>query len=130
MSENWREAKMPKWARDAIEAELDQWRLTAALAWPTEAKPEPLPFMWGDYDRIIGDPLEGTYYAVPNSESLVQFDLAKSNHWKGWVFKPRGYDWSIMVVRGPLFARESDAKLYRRWLICEECARKLLRALN
>jgi hypothetical protein len=43
---DWRDAKLPQWARDAVQTEIDQWRLTAALSWPTEAKPEPLPFRW------------------------------------------------------------------------------------
>lgn len=40
---NWREAKIPQWAKDAIKAEMKTDALRAALSWPTEAKPEPLP---------------------------------------------------------------------------------------
>ena len=53
---NWRDAKIPQWVKDAVNAESKALRLTAALAWPQEARPTPLPFRWGDYDTLKGTP--------------------------------------------------------------------------
>ena len=138
----WRDAKMPQWARDAVQAEIDQWRLTAALAWPTEAKPEPLPFRWGDYDRLTGDPVPGQYW-TSNLRATASFWLARQDslsedekryiggqNWRTWVFKTSDNGrWHTSVQHGPLFANEHDAKLYRRWLMCEDFARQLMRLM-
>jgi hypothetical protein len=131
---NWRDAKLPQWVKDSIEAETRALRLTAALAWPKEAKPEPLPFQWGGYDRLIGDPVPGKYWrpgnaAHPGCEVQIRKRGADDPEWKPWMFK--GGDigaWSSNVIRGPLFATEREAKIYRLWLICEECAEKLMNA--
>lgn len=139
---DWRDAKMPQWARDAVQAEIDQWRLTAALAWPTQAKPEPLPFQWGEYDRLTGDPRPGTFWAVSESR-IDKFDLARAadlsaedktylggQTWKTWAFRTsEGGRWHTSVQRGPLFDNVADAKLYRRWLLCEKFARELMKAM-
>ena len=139
---DWRDAKLPQWVKDAAQAEIDQWRLTSALAWPTEAKPEPLPFHWGDYDRLTGVPVPGQYW-VATSRGVDTFMLATASElqpedrlylggemWKKWVFKTsEGGRWHTSVQRGPLFASERDARLYRRWLMCEDFARQLMRAM-
>jgi hypothetical protein len=139
---DWRDAKLPQWARDAVQAEIDQWCLTAALAWPTEAKPEPLPFGWGEYDRLTGEPVPGQYWTGHRSRvemfwlarraDLTEDEIAHldGQKWKTWVFKTReGGRWHTSVQRGPLFANAHDAKLYRRWLMCEDFARQLMRAM-
>lgn len=140
---DWRDAKLPQWVRDSAQKEIDQWRLTAALSWPTQAKPEPLPFRWGDYDRLIGAPYSGTFWAVARNR-IDRFDLRKiqdlqgadrnyiggGETWKAWAFrKSEGGRWHTSVVRGPLFDSEADARLYRRWLLCEDFARQLLAAM-
>lgn len=139
---DWREAKLPQWARDAMQTEIDQWRMTAALAWPTQAKPEPLPFRWGEYDRLTGVPRSGTFWSV-GLHSVDHFDLCRTQDlqdadrdyiggetWKPWVFRTStGGRWHTSVVRGPLFDNEADAKLYRRWLMCEDFARQLMKVL-
>jgi hypothetical protein len=140
---DWREAKMPLWARDAVQTEIDQWRLTAALAWPTEAKPEPLPFRWDEYDRSTGDPVPGQYWAASLNRIAMfwlarQSDLTKDEktylggqNWKTWAFKTsKGGRWHTSVQRGLLFASEREAKLYRRWLMCEDFARQLMGAME
>lgn len=132
---DWRDAKIAQWAKDGIQSEIDQWRLTAALAWPTEAKPAPLPFRWGDYDRVAGDPVPGRYW-MSNRHAVVMFDLALSadvsveKTWKKFAFRldEPSAKWTNQVVRGPLFDSEHDARLYRRWLMCEDFAHLLMRA--
>ena len=59
---NWRDAKMPQWVRDAIDDERSQQALFAALAWPRESRPTPLPFQWGGYDMLKGAPSEGLFW--------------------------------------------------------------------
>jgi hypothetical protein len=139
---DWRDAKMPNWAGIAVQAEIDQWRLTAALAWPMQAKPEPLPFWWGNYDVLVGEPRKGTFWSAGRCW-IEKFYLARvadlsaedknkfgGVSWKTWAF--RSHDsarWTTNVVVGPLFDNEADAKLYRRWLMCEDFAQQLMRAM-
>jgi hypothetical protein len=138
---NWRDAKLPTWARDSVQAEIDQWRLTAALAWPTQAKPQPLPFRWGEYDKLTGEPYPGTFWAS-HTHRIDRFDLCSLGDlsdedrgginvkWKRWAFRTsEGWPWHTNVQRGPLFDNEADAKLYRRWLLCEKFARELMMAM-
>ena len=139
---DWRDAKLPAWARDAVQAEIDQWRLTAALAWPTQAKPAPLPFGWGDYDRLSGTPYPGTFW-VAHEHRIEHFDVARVSDlsaddkmyldgqtWKAWAFRTsEGGRWHTTAQRGPLFDNFADAKLYRRWLLCEKYARELMQAM-
>ena len=139
---DWRDAKMPNWAGIAVQAEIDQWRLTAALAWPMQAKPEPLPFWWGNYDVLEGTPYPGTFWAAGRCR-IEKFYLARVADlsvedknkfgvvsWKTWAF--RSHDsarWTTNACHGPLFDNEADAKLYRRWLMCEDFAQQLMRAM-
>jgi hypothetical protein len=138
---DWRDAKMPNWAVIAVQAEIDQWRLTAALAWPTQAKPKPLPFQWWDYDVLGGTPYPGTFWR-PEVYGIERFDLCRTEDLpekerkyhnppqKEWSFRMENQKlWSGYVLRGPLFDNEADAKLYRRWLMCEDFARQLMRAM-
>ena len=132
---DWREAKIPQWVKDGIDADLAQYRLTVALSWPTEAKPEPLPFEWGGYDHLQGVPVPGRYWAASQHEFSRGFDLQSIKNldvdfgvhkWKGWAFRRIGEsDWQTSPYRGPLFATERDANLYALWLACEEYAKKL-----
>jgi hypothetical protein len=138
---DWRDAKMPNWAVIAVQAEIDQWRLTAALAWPTQAKPKPLPFWWGEYDRLVGEARSGRFWRS-EAYGIERFDLCRTEDLpekerkyvdpphKQWAFR-RGNEmrWSGYVVRGLLFDNEADAKLYRRWLMCENFAQQLMRAM-
>ena len=65
MERNWRDAKIPQWVKDSIATEMAQWELTAALSWPTEPKPQPLPFHWGGYDRLHGEALSERFGKLP-----------------------------------------------------------------
>ncbi len=134
MDRHWKEAKIPAWASTAISAEIDAWKLTAALSWPREAKPEPLPFRWGDYDRLFGTPVAGEYWAVIGSR-MVHFYLRPANEllhktWKTWAFSDDGEKWTDYVVRGPLFATERDARLFLHWKACEDSAKLLMEFLQ
>lgn len=132
---NWRDAKIPQWAKDSVQHEIDAYRLTAALSWPREAKPEPLPFQWGEYDRFTGDPVPGTYWTgriSPNGGEVVRVRIKLNNGehhpaWKLWAFSTDGGRWTSDVTRGPLFKSEAEAMLYVRWTACENFARILLR---
>lgn len=128
---DWRELNAPKWAKDAVEQELHQWKLSAALSWPTEAKPEPMPFRWGGYDRCIGDPVAGEYWTT-SSRGVTPVEIRERNDgdktWNPWLFRAgRNVEWSARVVRGPLYATEHDARLALLWNECEEAAKRLMK---
>lgn len=129
MEKHWSDAKLPKWVVESIEKEMKAQRLTSALSWPTEAKPEPLPFRWGDYEMCYGDPVPGTYYGVEGRFSVRKVSIRTKQSddagWKTWRFDI-GSGFSSSVFRGPLFETEKDAKLYALWMKCEECAAEIL----
>ena len=127
---NWRDAKTPQWVKDSIAAEIKAWELTAALSWPTEPKPAPLPFRWGDYDILHGEPVPGTYWSVSSTYAQCAHIRSKQNGdegWKEWRFSRDGEKWSVQVARGPLFATEREALLWVLWEICEAAADNLMR---
>lgn len=131
---NWRDAKIPNWVKDSIADEFAALKLTAALAWPTQAKPEPVPFRWGEYDRVIGEPHPGTYWQARwNSYggSVDKVRIKKNDgsrpSWKAWAFSGDGENWHTSIPRGHLFATEDDARLSPLWLACEDCAQKLMK---
>lgn len=103
--------------------------LKAALAWPTEAKPEPLPFRWVDHDRLRGTAREGVFWS-PISESAVHIKLNNGKHGNGysqWAFSRDGENWNTNVMRGPLFESKYDAQLYELWGRFERSAEEILR---
>jgi len=123
----WRDAKIPQWVKDSIEAETLAHRLHAALSWPTEAKPTPLPFGWGDYDRQQGTPVEGVYWdGRANEVHIKENDGSIGVNWKKWVFSRDGERWITSVSRGHLFASQRDAYLYKLWVECEKSANMLM----
>ena len=129
---HWTEANIPKWAKENIDAEIEALRITAALSWPTEQKPEPLPFGWGAYDHCHGDPVEGDYWLAfvgrldtSSRVSRVSIRRNQDGGWKKWQFREGDDAWTTRVVRGPLFATERDARLWALWGACETCAKAL-----
>jgi hypothetical protein len=132
---NWREAKLPKWVQDSIEAEMRQTALTAALSWPSEAKPEPLPFRWVEYDMLRGPATEGVFWA----EDARKLEIRKRDNvppemirlgdmgYGEWVFRVGDAPQFVgQIVRGYLFASEHEARLWRIWKACEKFAAELL----
>lgn len=125
-TQDWRSAKMPKWVKDAIEAELKSTALHAALTWPTEPQPEPLPFQWGYYDRLVGEPREGIFWDQSAEEVHIKAnDGTAGQIWKAWMFSTDGERWSTSVRHGPLFATKRDALLYILWRRCHANAAEL-----
>ena len=134
---DWRAAKIPKWVVEAVEAEMHQWRLTAALAWPTEAKPEPAPFWWGGYDRLTGTVVPGEYWQGSRDafsggrvhritiRERGEYDTDDAYR-RAWRFKVYDGDWTASVPRGSLYASEHDAWLALLWEQCEESAKHLM----
>lgn len=125
---NWREAKIPQWVKDSIEKEAMSWQLTAALSWPTEAKPAPLPFRWGAYDYLLGEAREGVFWS-PCDAYPIHIKSNDGKHgetWQKWAFSRDGENWSTNIRRGPLFETEHDARLYALWEKCEEFAKVLM----
>ena len=123
----WRDAKIPQWVKDSIEAETLVYRRYAALSWPTEAKPTPLPFGWGDYDRQHGTPVEGIYWDDrANEVHIKESDGSISRGWKKWVFSYDGSRWSTSVCRGHLFSTKRDAYMHMLWVECEKSANALM----
>lgn len=120
----WRDAKLPQWVRDQIEAEL----VAASLAWPTEAEPAPMPFKWEPHgyctnpDHVVpgiywfdswrgSDPQRVEIVARGNSSFAHKFDGQSS------LSQP--------YVKGPLYASPRDVILARLWRECREAAAKL-----
>lgn len=133
MERTWRDAKIPKWVSEDMERDLRAHKKTAALSWPAEPKPEPAPFMWGDYDRLTGDPSPGIYWHCDGrgfcrSIEIKANDGSVGATWKKWAFKPSGFGWTTSVPRGKLFFTERDARLQHLWDICEGYAVDLMKA--
>lgn len=133
MERHWSEAKIPNWVQDSIERDLREQKLTAALSWPTQSKPEPLPFRWGDYDKVVGEPQEGVFWFVmggddpyPEKKYVRKTPKGDTSTWKSWQFSPDGKRFSASVPRGPIFGCEYEAYLYCLWMRCEKAARDLL----
>jgi hypothetical protein len=120
---NWRDAKLPQWVKDSIERDMKASEIRAALSWPTEAKPTPLPFYWGAYDQLHGTAVPGTYY-TPGTSLRVNVTgegyNARSHHGE----KPNPHS----QVRGPLFKTLYEARLYSLWEECDNCAKKIMAA--
>lgn len=121
---NWRDAKIPQWVRDAIDAEQEAARIRAALSWPTEARPTPLLFRWGGYGVLTGTPIAGVYYDE-NCRKLHIKPHDEPKLWSKWQFSTDGEKWSDNNPRGPLFATKREAVLNRLWNACEKAARDL-----
>lgn len=126
---NWRDAKIPKWARQAMKAEVDAFRFIAALSWPIKARPEPLPFRWVQYYQLEGEPVPGNYWAampfVREVRIVPNDDLDKS--WRAWLFAYHGGQrLTHESPDGPLFATKRDAQLWNLWDECERAASKLM----
>ena len=127
---NWRDAKTPQWVKDSILSEINAWELTAALSWPTEMKPTPLPFQWGNYDQLHGNAVSGVYWSIfsgGGSQVHIRPKQKGDEGYKEWRFSRDGERWSVQVVRGPLFATERDAMLWVLWESCEQAAESLMR---
>jgi len=118
---DWRNARIPQWVMDAVNAESKALHLTAALAWPQEARPRPVPFRWGEYDSLKGEPSEGLFWGA---DGAVHIRKKPDGH-SSWQFSSDGKRWSDCKVRGPLFRTERDARLNKLWDYCKECARTL-----
>ena len=120
---NWRDAKLPQWVRDQIDAEL----VAALLSWPTEAEPEPMPFQWKEHGFCAGQEhvKPGVYWfdswrgADPHKVEIVAV-----RHGFDHKFDGRS-DMSAPYVRAPLYASPRDVILARLWRECREAAKKL-----
>lgn len=128
---NWRDAKIPQWVRESIENDMREGQLKAALAWPTEAEPTPVPFSWGGYDILTGEPVEGVYYDDRYAEEVhirkARPEDRTSEHrmWKKWVFSRDGLVFDRQVVRGALYNTKREALLAILWRECREAANGL-----
>lgn len=131
MDKHWSDAKIPKWVTESIEKDLRDFKLTNALSWPTETKPEPLPFRWGDYDRLYGEPVAGTYWGLVGRDRSKKVSIRERQEgeegWKDWRFDT-GRGFQTIVCRGPLFETQRDADLYILWEQCERFAEELMQA--
>lgn len=126
MERDWKEAK-PKWVVEAAIAEIDAMRIRLALRWPDEARPMPVPFRWGDYDRLYGEVVPGEYFSAHYGRVEIRKKNPDETGWKDWRFKSSswGNKWTDSVIRGPLYLTEHEAKLARLWAACDEAAKKL-----
>ena len=125
---SWKDAKIPAWVSESIDRDLMAFKITAALSWPTESRPEPIPFFWGEYDRLLGEPMEGTFWVMGRYVEPVEIriqDGSVGQKWKSWVFRSGGGQWTTSVPRGRLFSCERDARLELLWRECESSAKTL-----
>jgi hypothetical protein len=116
-----REAKLPKWAQDLLEAE----RTRAALAWPTEPDPEPRAVFDGGLHSVVrGDPSDGIVFEFNAYTCATYSTELRGRH----VYSaPNGIG---SRPDGPVYATEADARLALRWKIARDCARRLRKAGN
>ena len=112
-------------ARAAAEQDMRSLRERAALAWPTEAAPDPLPFQWGDYDALRGVPVPGAYWNLVGDPIHIRESVKADKTWKAWVFSRDGETWSTTVQRGPIYSSQRDALVARRWATCRRMAAEL-----
>ena len=125
---NWRDSKIPQWAKAQIQQEL----ITGALRWPSEPKPQPLSFGYGSHDSMVGSVIAGTYWRLVGdtaSKFVVRPALKDDKTYKRYVFNrapdnPLG-KFSDEVVRGPWFKTEREACLFALWDKCEDAAKVL-----
>ena len=112
-----REAKLPKWAQEALEAE----RVRAALCWPSEPEPEP------DFEFDVNGFCAGEYPAtgaelwlLSGTDSIIGVTMGEGG-------RSLAYKSAILGSRpiGRFFARRSDAILALRWRRSREAARRL-----
>lgn len=123
---NWRDAKIPQWVRESIESDLLDSQIKAALAWPTEAEPTPVPFSWGEYDLLSGDPVEGVYFDNRYAEPVYIRKAREGDKiHKPYVFSRDGLVFNRQVVRGPLYNTKREALIAILWRECREASRKL-----
>jgi len=134
MTKHWTEAKIPVWVKESIQSDILENKRRAALAWPTEAKPEPA-FSIGGYGR--GQPIEGVFYKAPNgngSDIRYRIEAAKytiSVHSSTVKFVgPNGAAAMHSKPQGQFFEKESDALLWAHWEACEYRAEDLLRIIE
>lgn len=126
---------MPKWAVEAAQAELAAGKRRLALRWPDEARPEPVPFQWGEYDRLEGTPVAGSYWKADDRFGSYEVQIreataddTRSTFGQKWRFNlpsTRANGWTDRVQRGPLYATERDAKLAGLWNACDQAAANL-----
>lgn len=126
---DWREA-MPKWATQAATDELAAYRRRLALRWPDEARPTPVPFQWGNYDRLEGTPVAGVYFRSSYDGQFIRpvhirRKQPDESGYKDWRFSDDGQTWTTQPQRGPLYETEHEAKLAALWNACDEAAAKL-----
>jgi hypothetical protein len=123
-TKDWREG-LPKWRLEAIEKEMKESALNAALSWPNEPRPEALPFWWSDYDGMKGNGhTDGTYWqpygggawTLPSVNSV---EISRKDH--RWLFNGKS-----SVTRGGLYKSPKDAWMSALWDACDQSAAKLL----
>ena len=125
---NWRDSKIPQWAKDQIQIELT----SSSLRWPLEPKPSPLPFGYASYNRRVGSIEPGVYWWL-SGKYPFKFEVRKiTRQPSGWIdfefnIHPDRDDskFTSTPVNGPWFNTEREAKLYLLWKRCEEMAKEL-----
>lgn len=113
---SWRDAQLPKWVKDSIAADMKQMELRLALAWPTEARPEPA-FIIGGYGRVTGAMEDGTFF-ISSRYNVAQAITLKGGKMNGKVLE--------YPPHSPYFRTAKEARLDALWDRCDDFARDLL----
>jgi hypothetical protein len=114
---DWRDAKIPQWVKEAVEAEMKADKLKLALAWPDETRPKP--------EFVLSYSLR-----FPPEAALGQAFYSRPH---GWV--KVGSNFKIVSLEtykeiespwGEYFGTERDAMLNHLWDRCETVAKDLI----
>lgn len=113
---DWRDAKIPQWVKDAVEAEMKADKLKLALAWPDEPRPVPA-FNVTSENAFAPETFVGGVFYSP---------------YQGWVTlkstsRTVKLEWGKEECRawGYYFHNRRDAKLDLLWSRCDRFAQEL-----
>lgn len=114
------EAKLPKWAREALE----EARTRAALSWPTETEPTPVCIGNDASGEVTGDRSDADLWAFNRHTSRVSPTFLR----RGFTHPERpedGYKGWGSRFSGPLYATRAEALTALRWAVARDCAIRL-----
>ncbi len=121
-----REAKLPQWAQQLLEAE----RVKAALAWPTEPAPAPDLVFDNNGRPTVGERKDGYVYQVVPHAGFDGRGRVNKYYLRGWslVGDPDAERMSGSRPEGAYYRLPRDAALALLWAVARESAKALYEA--
>lgn len=114
--------KLPKWAQEQYRADMKALRVTAALRWPTEAKPVPVIAGVG-YGQTVGEH-DGWAWAAGVSQ-YGGIEVSNEFIRKGRGYRDEDCRGEGSSIHRTYYATEREAVLAARWKFCESVAEAL-----